>query len=117
MAALALVSDLMMQSQISGAATRAGVPLRTFNSAETLVAAAAETQPALVLLDLSHPGLDAGPLVTQLKGLLPEATIVAFGPHVHKELLAAAAAAGCDHVISRGQFHAQMIEILQSIGN
>ena len=39
-------------------------------------------------------------------------TIVAFGPHVHEERLAAAREAGCDEVVSRGQFFAQLDAIL-----
>lgn len=116
MAALALVSDLVMQSQMAGASTRAAVQLKTVGSAEALLAEAEATRPALVLLDLSHPGVDPGALVERIKSLSPETTIVAFGPHVHKELLAAAEAAGCDQVISRGQFHAQIVEILQAFG-
>ena len=39
--------------------------------------------------------------------------LVAFGPHVHKAKLAAAAAAGFGLVLSRGQFYAQMDELLK----
>jgi hypothetical protein len=39
-------------------------------------------------------------------------TIIAFGPHVHEALLDAATQAGCDEVFSRGQFFAQLDEII-----
>jgi hypothetical protein len=44
----------------------------------------------------------------------PPRKIVAFGPHVHEAKLAAARSAGCDEVISRGRFHAELIEIVAS---
>ena len=114
MPAVALISDLMMQSQVSGAAARAGVSLEISGSADELLTKVESAQPRLVILDLSHPRIDPGQLVPRLKLTLPPgATVLAFGPHVHKELLSAAESAGCELVISRGQFHAQMEELLK----
>lgn len=113
MAALALISDLMMQSQASAAAKQAGVDLQVAFSEEALLAKAQATPHNLVVLDLSHPGLDPPALVARLKPLLgDQATIIAFGPHVHQSKLEAAAAAGCNLVLSRGQFHAQLDALL-----
>ncbi|MBI3837051.1 MAG: response regulator transcription factor [Planctomycetia bacterium] len=114
MPAVALISDLVMQSQVSGAAVRAGVSLRIAGSGDALLAQAESVRPRLVILDLSHPTIDPGQFVPRLKSIIPAGgTVLAFGPHVHKGLLSAAADAGCDLVISRGQFHAQMQEILE----
>jgi DNA-binding NarL/FixJ family response regulator len=118
MPALALISDLMMQSQVSGAAQRAGVSLQVVSSDSALIAKAKESSPQLVIVDLSHPGIDPAALLEQLQPLLPPgAATLAFGPHVHKELLAAANAAGFGSVISRGQFHANMVVILASVNS
>jgi hypothetical protein len=38
--------------------------------------------------------------------------VIAFGPHVHEDRLAAARAAGCDSVLSRGQFFSQAENVL-----
>ncbi len=115
MLVVALISDLMMQSQVSGA--RAGVHVDLVSSADALVAKAEAAEPQLVVIDLGHPGLEIRQVVEQLRAVLPSnATIMAFGPHVHKELLTAATLAGCDVVISRGQFHAQMAELLKGPG-
>lgn len=111
--ALALTSDLLLHSQLSAAAESAGVDVLLAASIDVLLANVANGQPRLLILDLGHPGLDPAELVPRLKTLAPHATIVAFGPHVHRQRLAAAAEAGCDLVISRGQFHAQMPEILE----
>jgi CheY-like chemotaxis protein len=113
MSVLALVSDLMMRSQLSGAASRAGVQLAIAGSETGLLQAAEASRPRLVILDLSHPRLDAASFVPRVRELVgKEGAILAFGPHVHKGLLEAASAAGCDTVISRGQFHASMESIL-----
>ena len=113
MAALALISELATQSQATAAATRSAAVLKTVASELALLAEAEQNPPGLVILDLSHPGLSAAELVPRLKALLgSQVTIVAFGPHVHHERLEAARQAGCDVVISRGQFHAQIDQIL-----
>jgi DNA-binding NarL/FixJ family response regulator len=118
MAVLALISDLMMQSQVSGAAQRAGVGLQVASSVGALMAKAAESAPQLVIVDLTHPGIDPVTLMEQLGPLLPPTSAtLAFGPHVHKELLAAASAAGFGNVITRGQFHANMVMILASVNS
>jgi len=117
MPVLALVSDLMMQSQVSGAARAAGVELKIATGDAALVALAEKHSPGLVIVDLSHPGLDPAGLMEQLRPHLAENTkTLAFGPHVHKAKLEAAAAAGFGAVISRGQFHASLDTILRESG-
>jgi hypothetical protein len=81
-----------------------------------LIANAEAESPQLLIVDLSHPGIDLAALMDQLRPVLsPTTATLAFGPHVHKDLLAAATAAGFGSVISRGQFHANMVMILSAI--
>lgn len=112
MPAVILSTDLMLGSQLSGAAARTGVSVQSCGSAEKLLERIAPGDTALVILDLGLPGLDVAALVAAIRQRSATAKIIAFGPHVHKERLAAAAAAGCDRVMSRGQFHATMDELL-----
>ena len=113
MAVVALISDLMMQSQVSGAAQRTGVRLLVASSEAQLAERAAAGDVDLLVVDLSHPGIDPARIMLQVRPLLGEGTrTLAFGPHVHKPLLEAAAAAGFDAVMSRGQFHAGMDQLL-----
>jgi DNA-binding NarL/FixJ family response regulator len=117
MAAIALIADLVMQSHVSGAADRAQVQLEIALSADALVSKAGTNQPQLVIIDLAEPALDIEQLVPRLKAQLPPtSTILAFGPHVHRQRLAAAERAGCDVVLSRGAFHAQTEAILKTHG-
>ena len=118
MSILALISDLMMQSQASSAAQRAGVTMRVVSSEAALLEQATQAHQSkapieLVIVDLSHPGLDPAGLMNRLKpDLSPKTATLAFGPHVHKARLEAAAAAGFTAVMSRGQFHANMENLL-----
>ena len=103
----------MVASKASAASVRSGVPLETSATLEDLVGKAARAPQNLVILDLSMEALDVGHVVERLRALTPPPrAIIAFGPHVHEARLAAAAEAGCDQVMSRGQFHAQMDQIL-----
>ena len=113
MAALLLSSDLMLSSKVAGAGQRSGVDVTTAMSVAALVDKAAASPTNLIILDLGTPGVDPAALVPQLRShAQPPRAIVAFGPHVQTEKLEAAAAAGCDEVFSRGQFHALAEKIL-----
>lgn len=117
MSSIGLISDLVMQSHVTAAAQRAQIALEIALTADALMTKVVSSPPRLVMLDLAEPALDLEHLVPRLKERLPSgATIVAFGPHVHRQRLAAAESAGCDVVISRGQFHAQTEAILKRYG-
>jgi hypothetical protein len=61
----------------------------------------------LLLVDLDHPEADMAALFRELAQLRVRPRVAAYGPHVKEHLLTAAAEAGCDIVLSRGEFHAQ----------
>lgn len=115
-----LTSDLMLSSQAQGAALRAARTLEIDSTPAQLIerltappflAAAGEYR---VAIDLATPGLDIAAIVRQLRALpIPPHAILAFGPHVQAVRLAEARAAGCDQVLTRGQFHAQLESILR----
>lgn len=112
-----VTSDLVFPSRVAGVAQRLGAKLLT---AGTIAALAPNLEPPpsvmVALLDLNSPGVDPTVVVPWFKGLpTPPKAIVAFGPHVHKAKLEAAQAAGCDYVLSRGQFDAQMDKLLEEL--
>ncbi len=113
MAALLLTADLMAASKVAGASARSGVSVTIASSPADFLAKAAAATFALMILDLTVAGVDLADFVPRLKSLTPTPIVLAYGPHVHEARLAAATQAGCDEVISRGQFHAQMDEILR----
>lgn len=115
MDALLLSADLATSSNVTGAAARCGASCETAWTPAAAVEKAANLAPRLVILDLSTPGLDPAAIVAEMQGLAaPPNRIIAFGPHVHEAKLAAAREAGCDQVISRGRFHADLDAILAS---
>jgi DNA-binding NarL/FixJ family response regulator len=108
---LALVDDLFFQAKMMETARHVGVPLRVFSSGAALVEAAAAQAPALVLVDLNaRQGALEG-----LKQLCAagQAPVVAFLSHVQTDLAAQARAAGCQQVLPRSQFTAELAEILR----
>ena len=86
-----------------GAASRHGAELRSVSDAVSVVAACQDTDVRLVVVDLRTPGLDIAAVARDLKQLSPAPHILACAPHVHEASLAAARAAGCDEVVSRGE--------------
>lgn len=72
----------------------------------------AASEARFIAIDLSAPIADLPGLVAQLRDASPSATLLSYGPHVHEARLQAARDAGCDLVISRGQFHKQLAELL-----
>ncbi len=104
-----LSRDLMLTSQVDGAARHKGYQAIHTADLASAVAAAEDPQCHLLLVDLQLPGLDISSLVTQVREGSPgKIRIVACGPHVHENRLAAASEAGCDQVLTRGQFHREV---------
>jgi DNA-binding response OmpR family regulator len=112
MSILLLTSDLACSSQVSAAGARTGAAVEVVMNPARLLERAVEISPDLVLLDLNTPLLDCGQVVGQLKALATPLKVIAFGPHVHEARLTAAQEAGCDRVLARGQFYAQVNAIL-----
>jgi len=112
MSALLITTDLMATSSATGDAQRVGVELAIVSPASAAESADAATR--LAAIDLTAPIADLPALIESLRrAAAPGATLVAYGPHVHEARLAAAREAGCDHVISRGQFYKGFAELLR----
>lgn len=91
----------MDRSRVAAAARAAGVELVLVEAASGLAGAVASGAD-LVIVDLSRSGvLDALGGLTQMRTL-------GFGSHVDRELLGAAAAAGCGKVMARSAFFGRL---------
>lgn len=109
-----LSGDLMVVSRVASTVKRLAGELQGAATTSKAVELCRDLSPDMLIVDLSTPSLDIAELVTAVKAdgrQVP--TIIAFGPHVHEEWLAAAREAGCDRVVSRGQFMGQLDSLLQ----
>jgi len=113
--------DLMVGSRLAGMASARGTTVDTIMS---LDAPLRSTGYAVAILDLQGLRGDAGDLVTRARERLAThgpaegagPAIVAFGPHVAADLLAAARTAGADDVISRGELLGSFAAVLDRNG-
>jgi DNA-binding NarL/FixJ family response regulator len=114
MTVVLLSSDLTVLSRMEGAATRLGQTVRSASSEALAVELCKDDDARTLVIDLSMQSVDLASLVNQLKANEGSSTrVVAFGPHVHEQRLAAAREADCDFVVSRGQFLSQLDAILK----
>jgi DNA-binding NarL/FixJ family response regulator len=113
MTVVLLSTDLTVVSRVDGAAAGAGMTMRAVSSESAAIVAADAASAKLLIIDLGAPVSDLKVFVESFKSKSPQTRIIAFGPHVHEEKLAAARVAGCDEVVSRGQFFSQLDAILR----
>lgn len=100
--------DLMSTSRIAGLARSANARLETLRSLDETP----KSGPfAIALIDLQALDGDAAVLVSRVRAILETLPaqadapfrLIAFGPHVHKQRLEEATAAGADATVSRGE--------------
>lgn len=119
---LLLSTDLFFTSKVTGTARQLGfrvdlvaTPALVLERLSTSPGTNAETAPCSALfVDLGHPAADLAALVAAAHARTPPVRVIAFGAHVATDRLAAAQAAGCDEVMPRGRFSAQLVDILTS---
>lgn len=114
-----LAADLLWATRIKSTADGLGLPCRPVRTLEMLEARLADggVSALIVDLDTAEAGLA---LIERLHS--PSASdeerairILAFGPHVQKELFQLARDAGADEVLARGVFDRNLPEILVNL--
>jgi DNA-binding NarL/FixJ family response regulator len=111
-----LTNDLMFSSRVEGVARRLERQLVVVPTVEALREKMneAEGRPEIVLIDLTIWTRQAAGVIAALKSWHAPPQVIAYGPHVQEAQLAAAHQAGCDIVLTRGQFDKQMEQVLGS---
>jgi CheY-like chemotaxis protein len=74
----------------------------------------AKEKPDVLLIDLGAPALDAVNAISALKQN-PETkgtVVIAYVDHMREDLIEGARAAGCDQVLSKGEFARRLPELL-----
>lgn len=109
---LLISNDLFFSSKVTGAADALGLKVDVVGDPSQASSMLAESAYRGLFVDLSLPGLSVVELMESLptEGRPP---VIAFGPHVQTARLEEARKAGCDRVLSRGQFDARLAEILK----
>lgn len=119
-------ADLIWATKIKSMADDLGIPCRPVRSVEMLEARLADSPVRALVVDLEAPEVGLA-LIARLRGAGAgerdrgggvwggKVRIVAFGPHVAKDLLQAARDAGADDVMPRGAFDHGMADILRGL--
>ncbi len=109
---LLLSQDLLVTSRVSGVVEALNGSFRSVSSTDNLLLAWEESPAQLIVVDLTLPGLDVEEVVQWIHAQQTRVTVIAFGPHVQLKILEQAEQFGCDYVYVRGEFFAQMQNIL-----
>jgi hypothetical protein len=109
MPVLLAVRDLLFRSKIQSAADRLGVPLRLAPRGAPLSDAARALGEGTILADLGEPGMLEA--LREAKAVAP-VRVVGFLGHLQTDLARAAAEAGVDEVLSRGEVVQRLDELL-----
>lgn len=111
---LAVTNDLMATAPIEHAARQLALPCRAV-AVGRLAGLELPAPVRVAVLDLNGVDnvVDAVAAIREVAG--DDVPIVAFGPHVHEAKLEAAVAAGCTKVLTRGQFHRDMVKVISDV--
>ncbi len=112
---LLLCRDLIFISKITGTAKELGCRMVVAGDPASALRAIDSGRPQAVFVDLSAGDLLVGVLAleTYQKAALPGTTFLAFGSHVDAQALAAARSAGCDPVMPRSKFSAELPALIK----
>ncbi len=108
------VTDLFFAAKIRAAAKQADVDLTLATTADGLLAAV-RSGAELVVLDLNDNTIDSIDVIRRL-GDEPETAsipLVSFFSHVQADLGRRARAAGCERVLPRSKFSAELVDLLR----
>ena len=109
---------MLFTSRITGTARDLGLSMKVARSPEQLKTLAGAQNPRCIIVDLGNPGLSIADLTQHVrKSCFPMPRIVAYGSHVDKARLDAARAAGCDEVMARSKFSADLPDLLRRLGS
>ncbi len=108
-----LSSDLIFTSKVTGSARKLGHRVLVAGTSSLALAMIEQWRPCVVFVDLAAGDLVAPAALVAYQELAGPATaFLAFGSHVDTEVLAAARAAGCDPVMPRSKFSAELPDLI-----
>ncbi len=113
-AGLLLSRDLIFTSKVTGTARMLGFQVLTAGNAALALAMIEQWHPKAVFVDLAAGELvKTEALVAYRTAAGAGTTFIAFGSHVDTDGLAAASDAGCDLVMPRSKFSAELPDLVK----
>ncbi|QGJ68979.1 Hypothetical protein PBC10988_6440 [Planctomycetales bacterium 10988] len=114
MSLLVITADMMFGSQIRVTTKQLDVPVQLIATQKRLPSPE-EVDSQVILIDLEFPYPELLDWIAEVRRLNHSLEkMLAFGPHVHTEKLAAAKEAGCDEVWPRGKMVTSLRGLLES---
>jgi CheY-like chemotaxis protein len=112
---IAAVDDMLFASKIRATAEALGVNIKFHRRLDSLVSAAVEQSPELILVDLHNEKLNPIELARELKSNegLRTIPLLGFFSHVQTDLQRQAVEAGYDQVIPRSVFSRDLAKIIK----
>lgn len=111
-AGLLLCRDLIFTSKITGTARALGKTVVVAGNRALATAMLERWAPQVVFVDLTAGDLVNVESLRAFQAQARSAPFVAFGPHVDAQALADAAEAGCELVLTRGRFTAELPDLI-----
>ncbi len=111
---LAIVTDMIFATRITGTAEKVGAACRIVNDLSGLQDVLQSNEPGTVLVDMDCDGISPEEAIRTAKSHCPSARVVAFYSHVQTELMEQAKAAGADDVWPRSAFVQRLPQLLET---
>jgi len=109
---IAIVSDLIFTTRITGTAKKVGAKCEIVSNPSALQSALDADEPRAVLVDMNCDGISPEEAIRTVKSQFPDARVVAFFSHVQTEIGDQARAAGADDVWPRSAFVQRLPQVL-----
>lgn len=112
-AGLLLSRDLFFTTKVVGTAQALGFQVVSAGNGAMVSALLAKWRPAVVFVDLAAGDLVTPSALIAHRAECPGTPFIAFGSHVDADALRAARDAGCEEVMPRSRFSAELAQILR----
>jgi DNA-binding NarL/FixJ family response regulator len=111
---LVAIHDMMFSSKVT--ASLGGKKVNWLKRGSNVANEVAAMKPDVLLIDLAAPALDSVNAIKAIKeGDSKGTVIIGYIDHTREDIMTAARAAGCDQVLSKGEFARRLPEFLQGI--
>ncbi|CAN5696910.1 hypothetical protein BH23PLA1_BH23PLA1_32930 [soil metagenome] len=109
-----LSRDLIFTSRITGTARELGRRVFVAGNSKLATEMLEQWRPRVVFVDLSAGEMVQPAAILAYRQIVPDARFIAFGSHVETEALDNARDAGCDPVLPRSRFTAELPDLIRS---